>query len=323
MQYFIGIDLGGTLIKMGLLKGETIIDRCQFQSRSASGMASHLEELAEAIDNLLHRHGVAPSDFGGIGLSFAGIVDVKAQRVLSTNEKYDDAPGIDLVQWAKDKWGVQFFMDNDARMATTGEWQYGAGKGCDNMVMMTLGTGIGTSAIMEGRIVRGKHFQAGCLGGHFTINLHEPNCNCGNIGCVEALSSSWSIDRQAKTSPELNESLLANFERVGFLELFDAARKGDALACRIRDICLQSWATGVVNLIHAYDPERVILSGGAMNSKDEILPFIRQYVNRYAWTPWGKVEILASTLMNDAAILGVCYCLQNLPHHLDTKQTIK
>jgi len=314
-MYYIGIDLGGTQVKIGLVKNETIVDRYSFMSKSASGLAPHLKELTDIINSLLIQHNVSASEFGGIGLSFPGIVDVKNHRILSTNNKYDDAPDIDIVQWAREHWNVSLFVDNDARMATVGEWQYGVGKGCDNLVMMTLGTGIGTSVIMEGHIVRGKHFQAGCLGGHFTINPEGPECNCGNIGCVEAQSSSWSLNRQITSSPYYKQSCLSKFENTGFKELFEAAQQGDDLAEKVKTKCLQIWSAGAVNLIHAYDPEMIVLGGGVMNSKDEILPFVRQWVNKHAWTPWGSVRIEASELMNDAAILGVYYCLNNHEYH--------
>ena len=310
-MYYIGIDLGGTQVKMALVKDEAIVERYSFMSESASGLAPHLKELTGIINGLLTTHRVPESEFEGIGFSFPGIVDVKKQRILSTNDKYDDGPEIDIVKWARDEWNVSLFIDNDARMATVGEWRYGVGKGYDNLVMMTLGTGIGTSVIMEGRIVRGAHFQAGCLGGHFTISVDGPACNCGNTGCVESLSSSWSLPQFVSSSPDFDQSLLSKAEIIDFKALFGAAGQGDILAERIKMKCLKVWSAGIVNLIHAYDPEIIILGGGVMNSKDEILPFVRDWVNKYAWTPWGNVGIEASALMNDAAILGVCYCLKN------------
>ena len=309
-MYYIGIDLGGTQVKMALVKDETIVERYSFMSKSASGLAPHLKELTDIINSLLAGHQVHDTEFGGIGFSFPGIVDVKNQRILSTNDKYNDGPDVDIVKWAREEWNTCLFVDNDARMATVGEWQYGAGKGCDNLVMMTLGTGIGTSVIMEGRVIRGKHFQAGCLGGHLTISVDGPDCNCGNKGCVEALSSSWNLSRLVSSSPGFDQSLLSKAKLIDFKELFDAVRNGDALAERVKIKCIDAWSAGIVSLIHAYDPEMVILGGGVMKSKDEILPSVRHYVKKHAWTPWGEVGIEPSTLMNDAAILGVCYCLK-------------
>lgn len=309
MKHFIGIDLGGTQIKMGLVRGEEIIARRDIMARSAEGIAIHLPLLEEAINSMMTQTGVEKID--GVGLTFPGLVDVRKKEVTATYGKYDDAKDIDLSAWVFSRWGCPYFMDNDTRMATVGEWQYGAGKGYDNVVMMTLGTGIGTSVIMEGRIVRGAHFQAGCLGGHFIIDLEGMDCSCGGKGCVEAHSASWSVDKQVKNSPDRDKSLLAGYDKVGYLELFEAARKGDALALRIKQHSLHVWAAGITSLIHAYDPEVVVMGGAVMKSSHEVLPFVQSFVDRYANTAWGKVKVLSSQLMNDAAIMGVVYCLQH------------
>lgn len=308
MGHYIGIDLGGTRIKLGLVEEERIVARRDFMAQSALGIARCLPRLEEAVDSMMRERGVAKID--GVGLSFPGLVDVDSCRVVSTYGKYDDAKEVDLRQWTQRKWGAPLFMDNDTRMATVGEWRYGAAKECDDVVMMTLGTGIGTSAILQGRIVRGKHFQAGCMGGHFIVDLHGLACSCGGRGCVEAHSASWSIDRQARADALFGQSLLAECPAIGYKELFDAARRGDALACRIRDTSLHVWSAGIVSLIHAFDPEVVVLGGAVMNSRDEVLPSVRAFVDRYACTPWGRVRVEASALMDDAAILGVNYCLQ-------------
>jgi glucokinase len=110
---------------------------------------------------------VQKEDVLGIGFSFAGLVDSVANRILSTNQKYDDGPETDLVGWAREKWNWPLFALNDARMALLGEWQHGAGKGCTDLVMITLGTGIGSAVLVGEELLKGKHFQAGNLGGHF------------------------------------------------------------------------------------------------------------------------------------------------------------
>lgn len=308
MGHYIGIDLGGTRIKLGLVEDERIVARRDFAAQSALGIVRSLPRLEEAIDGMMRERGVEKID--GVGLSFPGLVDVENCRVTSTYGKYDDAKEVDLARWTQQKWGAPLFMDNDTRMATVGEWRYGAGRGYDDVVMMTLGTGIGTSAIIQGRILRGKHFQAGCLGGHFIVDLQGLPCSCGGRGCVEAHSASWSIDRQAKADPAFAQSLLAEFPQIGYRELFEAARRGDALASRLRATSLHVWSAGIVSLIHAFDPEVVVLGGAVMKSRDEVLPDVRAFVDRYACTAWGRVRVEASALMDDAAILGVSYCLQ-------------
>jgi glucokinase len=193
MRYTIAIDLGGTIVKIGLLKEGKLIDRAEMTAKSASGLKSQLAQLEAAIDLILSSNQLSKEDLLGIGFSFAGLVDSSASRILSTNQKYDDGSDIDLVGWARAKWNCPLFAENDARMALLGEWQYGAGKGTSDLVMVTLGTGIGSAVLINGQLLKGKHFQAGNLGGHFVVNHKGMACTCGNIGCVEAEASTWRL----------------------------------------------------------------------------------------------------------------------------------
>jgi glucokinase len=196
-------------------------------------------------------------------------------------------------------------------MAAVGEWKFGAARGSNDLVSVTIGTGIGTSAIIEGRLLRGKHFQAGCLGGHFVVQYKGNTCTCGNIGCVEAQASTWNINQMVKNDPGYSASILADEPDLDFYTIFKASQANDGLATRIKYECMNIWSAGIISLIHAYDPEIVVLGGGILNSKEEIIPYIQQRVSQYAWCPWGDVEIKASELMEDAAILGVAYCLSH------------
>lgn len=308
-QYAIGIDLGGTIIKLGLLKDHELLEERRIDSQK--GLKPNLEIIEAEINCLLRQNELEAADLKGIGIAFPGLVDSRAKKVLSTNQKYDDACHLDLENWVQEKWGTAFFIDNDARMAAVGEWKFGAGKGCDNLVAVTLGTGIGTSAVIEGKLLRGKHFQAGVLGGHLSLNYNGNKCTCGNIGCAEAEASTWNISDKIKKDPLFSESRLSGEPKLDFEALFRVAKENDTLALQVTEGCLRIWATAVINLIHAYDPEVVVLSGGILNSREMILPFIQKAVDTYAWCPWGSVTIKASTLQHKAAILGITYCLDH------------
>ena len=310
-QFSIGIDLGGTRIKLGLLNSNTILEKKIFDAQSPKGLQPNLQKIESAIEDLLKKHQITSDMLGGIGLAFPGIVDPVSKKIISTNKKYDDGPQLNLEEWVAKKWNTSFYIENDARMAAVGEWIFGAARGSNDVVAVTIGTGIGTSAIIEGRLLRGKHFQAGCLGGHFSIQYRGNVCTCGNIGCVEAQASTWSISQMVKAAPELLKSSMANEGSLDFYTIFNASRENDELATRIKYECMDIWSAGIINLIHAYDPEVVVLGGGVLNSKEEIIPYIQQRVDQYAWCPWGNVQIKASELMDDAAILGVVYCLSH------------
>lgn len=309
--FAIGIDLGGTVIKIGLVQGSEIVAEARMDAFSSNGLAPTLPLMEDRINAMLLQHGIDHSQLSGIGLAFPGLVDSRARKVLSTNKKYDDAARLDLQEWANQKWQASFFIDNDARMAAVGEWKFGAGKGYDNLVAVTIGTGLGSSAIIEGKLLRGKHYQAGVLGGHISLNYRGGTCTCGNIGCAEAEASTWNIAEKIKNAPFFSGSILSGQPKLDFEALFRAAKENDPLACSIKEECLRIWSTAVINLVHAYDPEVVVLAGGILASQDQILPYIQEAVNDYAWCPWGTVSVRASELHHKAAILGVTYCLQN------------
>lgn len=307
-KYAIGVDLGGTVIKIGLVADGRIVGRSTLAADSRNGLRHRLPLIADRITAMLAEHGVSREAFAGVGVCFPGLADSDAGKVLSTNAKYDDAVEVDIAGWAKAIYGGAFYMDNDARMAVVGEWKYGAGRGSDNVVAMTIGTGIGCGVIIEGRLLKGVHYQAGCLGGHMVVDYRGRRCSCGNVGCAEATASSFFLNDIVRESNPLFYEQHAPFD---FRKIFQMAREGDKDAWSICEECMNVWAAAIVNLIHAYDPEKIVLSGGIMRSADLILPYLRKRVASLAWTPWGEVEIAASELMDDAGILGAVECVMN------------
>jgi Transcriptional regulator/sugar kinase len=295
------IDMGGTRVKLALLEGNKIVSQTVITAHSQEGgILKTLSGIEEAIIKMMDGESISSID--SIGFSLPGIIDTKNKKILSINDKYVDGVGFDFSGWAEKMFNATLYMENDARAALLGEWQCGAGKGIDNIVMMTLGTGIGGAAFIEGRLLHGKHFQAGCLGGHFTIDFRGEMCNCGNKGCAESIASSWGLPRLAEKMGFLREN-------VEYKMLFDAMNEGDTAAKEILDICIEAWSACAVNLIHAYDPEILIIGGGVMNSADHILPKIEESVNKYSWTPWGKVKVEKSASGDAAALYGMnCIC---------------
>jgi glucokinase len=158
--------------------------------------------------------------------------------------------------------------------------------------------------MIEGKLLRGKHAQAGCLGGHIPAVFNGRPCNCGAIGCAESEAGGWALPGIVQDWPGISQSSLAQYKEVGFKELFEEASRGDSIALAIRDRCLNIWAADAVGLIHAYDPEVVVIGGGVMKSADIIIPYIQSYVHKHAWTPWGKVQVHPAELGNNAALLG-------------------
>lgn len=307
-------DMGGTRIKLGLVRDGTLLATEVLPAHSDQPLRARLDAVASSFRRLCDDARVAIASCAGLGVSFPSLVDVASARVLDEHGKYRDAPGFDLRGWARETLGLPLAIENDARMALIGEWRCGAGRGCDNLVMITLGTGLGTSAVIEGRVLRGQHGQAGCLGGHLTVRYDGRRCTCGNIGCAEAEASTSVLSKLARESADFASSALSREPRVDYAAVFRLAEAGDACARSLRDHSLQVWAALAVSLVHAYDPERLILGGGIMASGEVILPFVQDYVHRHARTPWGKVRVAASERGDEAALLA-CEWLVNEPLH--------
>lgn len=300
----LALDMGGTHIGCGLVEGQRLLASTEVSSEGASSLSSMLGGIEKALRSLLRQTGLQPGDCVGMAIGFPGIVDARTGKILSTLKKYEDAPHLDLPRWCQGTFGLPLRIENDARMALLGERHAGSAKGLDDVVMMTIGTGIGGAAMIRGHLLRGVHFQAGCLGGHMPVNFRGRLCNCGNIGCAEAEAAGWSLPGIAQEWPGFAQSALAGKQPLNFEDLFRAAERADPVATAIRRRCLGMWAADAVALVHAYDPEVVVIGGGVMKSSHAILPAIQQHLNQHAWTAWGKPQVRAAMLGNQAALLG-------------------
>ena len=297
-------DLGGTRLKIAVVRDGRVLAQTGKPAKSKRGLAPHLPVLKSAWLQLLDDLKLRVSDCAGASVAFPSLVDTATGRILAEYGKYADAMEIDLRAWAQAELGLPLAIENDARMALIGEWQAGAGRGVENLVMMTLGTGLGTCAMIEGRVLRGRHGQAGVLGGHLTVRYGGRRCSCGNLGCAEAEASTAFLCDVAVSMREWDFSSLRRAATLNYALVFKHATAGDPCAVKLRDHSLRVWSTLAVNLIHAYDPELLILGGGIMASGELILPAMREYVARYAHTPWGKVRVVASELGDQAALLA-------------------
>lgn len=297
-------DVGGTRMKFGVVRNGRVLAQTTEPAKSKAGLVRNLAVLKAAWLRLLSKLGITLRDCSGIAIGFPSLVDVTSGRVLAQYGKYADAVGFDFRAWARREFDLPLALENDARLALAGEWKYGAGRGSDNLVMITLGTGLGTSAIAEGRFLRGCHGQAGVLGGHLTVRYGGRVCSCGNVGCAEAEASTAFLGQVAAGLPEWDSSPLRQGAMLNYSSVFKQAEAGDKCAVKLREHSLRVWATLAVNLIHAYDPEVLILGGGIMGSAGVILPALSEYVLRHAHTPWGKVRVVASELGDAAALVA-------------------
>lgn len=297
-------DFGGTRIKVGVVEDGRVVARCVVPARARQGLARQLPLIRSTWLRLMGSLDWRLTDCAGIGLSFPSLMEPGTGRVLDDFGKYRDAPRLDLRRWAQEAMGLPLAMENDARMALLGEWRRGAGRGSEDVVMMTLGTGVGTAAVVEGRLLRGGHGQAGILGGHTTVRYDGAVCGCGNVGCVEVEASTVVLGQLAERMPGWERSALRRVRKVDYAAVFRWAAAGDGCATALREHSLRVWGALAVNLIHAYDPERLILGGGILASAEEVRSGVEAWVLRHAHTPWGKVKVVVGELGDGAALVA-------------------
>lgn len=303
-------DFGGRRIKLGIVRDGSVLEREILPAEADRPLEERLSVVAQKLLNLCARAGITPSQCDGIGIGYPSLIDTKNARIMDHFGKFGDAGALDLRAWARKSLGLPLAIENDARMAMIGEWQHGAGRGVNNLVMITLGTGLGVSALSEGRPLKGAHGQASILGGHLTVRYGGRPCVCGNIGCAEAEASTAALEQLGREQPGFNSSALVKAHTLDYASVFRLAAEGDACARALRDHSLLVWSSLAVSLIHAYDPELLIIGGGVMGSADIILPAITEYTHRHAHTPWAKVRIVRAQTGDDAALLAAPWLLQ-------------
>jgi glucokinase len=288
------IDFGGTEIKLGLLDDGEIRAATALAPTDSEADLEHVRRAAKELGG--------PVD--GVGIAVPGVVDHAAGALVAAHDKYGWAHGRDLVAWATDAFAVPAAIENDARAALLGEVAFGAARGARDAVLVTLGTGIGTAAMIGGELVRGRHGHAGILGGHVTVDLDGPACNCGNVGCAEAVASTWALARDAAADPQLAAALSRSGEAsVGLKSLFTNA--SDPVVAATLDRYLRAWGAAVVGMCHAYDPDVVVVSGGVLRAADVVMPALTDYVATHLWSSSHRPVLVAAAAPEHSVLLGL------------------
>ncbi len=189
----LSLDIGGTHIGCGVVHDKELLAKQFVPVATGDRLSDVLPRLTDTLRELMLNVAVRDEQFSGIAIGFPGIVDFRTGTIHSTLKKFEDAPMLNMKDWASRTFGLSLSIENDARMALLGEHFAGAVQGCSDAVMITLGTGIGSATILNGHILRGARAHAGCLGGHLTVKFDGRPCHCGNIGCAEAEASGWAL----------------------------------------------------------------------------------------------------------------------------------
>lgn len=291
------VDLGGGTIRLGLHDGNGWVERVRLPN---TDQPADLDAAAAQLTRWRAAHG-APTR---VGVAIPGIVTADSTGLASAHGKYAHLRGRDLRAWAAAAAGAPARVENDARAALLGEAAAGAAHGCRDAVLLIVGTGIGTAALVDGHLVRGAHGHGGVLGGHVTIDLAGAACPCGNLGCAETLGGSWALAGLAATRPDYGASPLASGP-VGFREVIAAADAGDPCAAAVLDRALASWAAVLVTLIHLFDPERVVLAGGPLCSAPALVSGLRGRVASHLWSGIACPDLVVSPAPEESVLRGL------------------
>lgn len=303
-KYVVGIDLGGTKICCAVadLKGN-IKAQTTLATLAHEGEGAVLARMILAVETVMKEINAPLEDIKAIGIGSPGPLDAEKGIIVTTpNLPFKN---FNIVNPMTERFNVPVYLDNDANVAAIGEYLLGAGKGTKNMVYVTVSTGIGGGAIVNGKIYRGNTSNALEVG-HMTIVPDGPRCNCGNLGCAEAVASGTAIAKRAKEAVESKaETSLKDYENVTSYEVFVEAAKGDKVAKSILDSCLNYLGITVANIITSFDPEMVIIGGGVSQGGDVVFDKVREVVNtRNFKTMADSCKVLPAGLGTNAGVVG-------------------
>lgn len=314
-SFIIGVDLGGTKISAGAvsLDGSRTIGVRSVPTQAELGAEGVVARIYSAIEGVMrdatNEAGVTPKDFVGIGIGAPGPLDREQGLVIvAPNLGWRDFPLRDRITT---KFGLPATLDNDANCATVGEWWLGAARGGRNVVGITIGTGIGGGLIIDEKLYHGSSDVAGEIG-HTTIDVNGRHCKCGNYGCLEAYASGPAIATRASEAlaREDTASLLpamvdGQLDKLTAELVYDAAKKGDALANEIVRDTARYLGAGIASLLNVINPDVVVIAGGVTRAGDALFAPLRTEVRRRAFNPAVKAaRIVAAELPGTAGIVG-------------------
>ena len=317
-EAYVGVDLGGTNIKVGLFTSELeIVDQSSCRTEVEGGFHHVIGQMADAVRTLCSRNGVEFSTVRGVGIGCPGPVDV-AQGLVVVAPNFPgwrDLPVRDALRRALG--GLPAVLENDANVAAYGEFRAGAGRGLTSLVMITLGTGIGCGIIIDGRIHRGASDTAGELG-HATVQVGGRQCGCGRLGCLECYASApGTVNRFREALGAGRNSILAEGglkgDRITAKDIFEAAANGDALAWQVVDETVRYLAIGCDLVVNLIDPDIIVLTGGMTAAGDLLMKPLEKYARELFFPrPKARTKLALTELGGDAGIIGAAFCAQDL-----------
>ncbi|MBQ8961555.1 MAG: ROK family protein [Ruminococcus sp.] len=312
MKYYVGIDLGGTNIVAGVVDEEyNIIAKASTKTNCPRPEKEIADDMAKMALEAVKNAGLTIDQIEWVGVGSPGIAN-SSTGVLeySNNLGFKNTPLVKYIQETIDK---PVFIENDANAAAYGEYVAGAAKGARNAVCITLGTGVGSGIIIDGKIYAGSNF-AGAEIGHTVIEVDGAQCSCGRKGCFEAYSSATGLIRMTKEAmAEHPDSVMSKMAqergKVTARTSFDCMRAGDKYAKDVVDKYIKYLAAGITNTINIFQPDVLCIGGGVCNEGDPLLLPMKALVEKEVYTRDSEknCQIVIAKLGNDAGIIGAAF----------------
>lgn len=303
-DYVFGVDIGGTTVKIGLFTVDgTMIDKWEITTRVDEGGKHILADIAESIEGKLADKAISKDNVAGIGMGVPGPVKADGTVLRCVNLGW----GIfNVAEELQRIIGLPVKAGNDANMAALGEMWQGGGKGYRDIVMVTLGTGVGGGIILDGKMLSGVNGAGGEIG-HIQVNENETEvCGCGRKGCLEQYTSATGIVRAANIALNNTDrpSSLRNIQYVSAKEVFDAAKNGDELALQLVENHGKCLGRALAQIACVVDPEVFVIGGGVSKAGSIITDTTAKYFQEYAFHACKKTKFTLATLGNDAGMYG-------------------
>lgn len=303
MQYCFGVDIGGTTVKMGLFeKNGTVVDKWEIETRTENQGEAILSDVAIALAERQKKWKLENRDVLGVGIGIPAPVNEEGIVLNTANLGWGYK---EVNKEMHELTGMRIESANDANVAALGEMWLGAGKGHKNMIMVTLGTGVGGGVIVNGKAIVGAHGAGGEIG-HICVNYEETDfCGCGKKGCLEQYSSATGITRLANRRLEdgKGKSILRD-KTVNAKEVFDAVKAGDAVAIEIAEEFGRYLGYAMANLATIVDPAVIVIGGGVSRAGEVLLGYIQKYFRQKAFFANRETSFVLAELGNDAGICG-------------------
>ncbi|MDY2593596.1 MAG: ROK family glucokinase [Oliverpabstia sp.] len=303
-SYCFGIDIGGTTVKCGLfLTTGELCEKWEIKTRTENGGKAILPDVAAAIQSKMGEKGIAKEQVTGVGVGVPGPVVKEREVTVAVNLHWGHTMLADELETLLG--GIPVKVGNDANVAALGEMWKGGGEGTKNLIMATLGTGVGGGIIIDGKIITGSHGAGGEIGHACVEPTETETCNCGNKGCLEQMASATGIVRLAKRILDENtEVTVLKKDRISAKFVFDAYKAGDKVAARIVDKFAGYLGNALAIFSCVVDPEIIVIGGGVSKAGQPLIDAVEKYFRRDAFVTCKDTPIVLAKLDNDAGIYG-------------------